>query len=76
MRELAVRTTQDGDTSLTVLVPRRMYANALGKLLHRETGEKMSRTLEQLPHIAVTILPFNASRAMRALESHHPPDMD
>ncbi|MFC8063756.1 APC family permease [Streptomyces sp. NPDC057293] len=76
MRGLAVRTTQDGDTSLTVLVPRRMYANALGKLLHRGTGEKMSRTLEQLPHVVVTILPFNASHAMRALERHHLPDMD
>ncbi|MEU8556440.1 APC family permease [Streptomyces anthocyanicus] len=76
MRELAVRTTQDGDTSLTVLVPRRMYANALGKLLHRGTGEKMSRALEQLPHVAVTILPFNASHAMQALERDHLPDMD
>ncbi|MBZ6134677.1 APC family permease [Streptomyces olivaceus] len=76
MRELAVRTTRDGDTSLTVLVPRRMYANALGKLLHRGTGEKMSKTLEQLPHVAVTILPFNASHAIRALRSGRPPDMD
>lgn len=76
MRELAVRTTQDGDTSLTVLVPRRMYANALGKLLHRGTGENMSRALEQLPHVAVTILPFNASHAMQALERDHLPDMD
>ncbi|MFE6767116.1 APC family permease [Streptomyces sp. NPDC057689] len=76
MRELAVRTTQDGETSLTVLVPRRLYANALGKLLHRGTGEKMSRTLEQLPHVAVTILPFNASHAMQALEAHHLPDVE
>ncbi|MFD8277492.1 APC family permease [Streptomyces flaveolus] len=76
MKELAVRTTQDGETSLTVLVPRRMYANALGKLLHRGTGETMARTLEQLPHVAVTILPFNASHAMRALESDHLPDLD
>ncbi|MFF7342156.1 APC family permease [Streptomyces sp. NPDC008163] len=76
MRELAVRTTQDGETSLTVLVPRRLYANALGKLLHRGTGEKMSRALEQLPHVAVTILPFNASHAMQALQSHLLPDTD
>jgi amino acid transporter len=76
MKELAVRTTQDGETSLTVLVPRRMYANALGKLLHRGTGETMARTLEQLPHVAVTILPFNASHAMQALESDHLPDLD
>lgn len=52
------------------------YANALGKLLHRGTGENMSRALEQLPHVAVTILPFNASHAMQALERDHLPDMD
>ncbi|MFF5725292.1 APC family permease [[Kitasatospora] papulosa] len=76
MRELAVRTTEDGETSLTVLVPRRMYANALGKLLHRGTGEKMARALGQLPHVAVTILPFDASRALRVLESGQAPPLD
>jgi amino acid transporter len=76
MRELAVRTTQDGRTSLTVLVPRRMYANALGKLLHRGTGETMARTLGPLPHVAVTILPFDVSRAVHALESGHRPELE
>ncbi|MEU6955877.1 APC family permease [Streptomyces sp. NPDC045714] len=76
MKELAVRTTQDGQSALTVLVPRRMYANALGKLLHRGTGETMARTLEQLPHVSVTILPFNASHAIRALEADRLPDLD
>ncbi|WP_199563954.1 MULTISPECIES: APC family permease [unclassified Streptomyces] len=76
MRELALRTTRDDDTSLTVLVPRRMYSNALGRLLHRGTGEKIARTLEHLPHIAVTILPFDVSHAMRTVESHRTPDPD
>ncbi|MER7552047.1 APC family permease [Streptomyces anulatus] len=76
MRELAVRTTQDGQSALTVLVPRRLYANALGKILHRGTGETMARTLEQLPHVSVTILPFNASHAIRALEADQLPDLD
>ncbi|MFJ8249619.1 APC family permease [Streptomyces sp. NPDC094466] len=76
MRELAVRTTQDGQSALTVLVPRRLYASALGKLLHRGTGEAMARTLEQLPHVSVTILPFNASHAIRALEADQLPDLD
>ncbi|MFD3978166.1 APC family permease [Streptomyces griseus] len=76
MKELAVRTTEDGRSALTVIVPRRMYANALGKLLHRGTGETMARTLEQLPHVSVTILPFNASHAIRALEADRLPDLD
>ncbi|MEU0136445.1 APC family permease [Streptomyces sp. NPDC006296] len=76
MRDLAVRSTEDGETSLTVLVPRRMYTNVLGKVLHRGTGEKMARALGRLPHVAVTILPFDASRALRVLESGQAPPLD
>ncbi|MFD8686818.1 APC family permease [Streptomyces sp. NPDC059651] len=68
MKELAHRTTEDGDTWLTVLVPRRTYSNPLGKMLHRGTGEKMAKTLAQLPHVVVTILPYDVSRELRALE--------
>jgi amino acid transporter len=68
MKELAFRTTEDGDTWLTVLVPRRTYSNPLGKLLHRGTGEKMAKSLAQLPHVVVTILPYDVSRELRALE--------
>ncbi|MEU8503659.1 APC family permease [Streptomyces brevispora] len=68
MKELASRSTEDGDTWLTVLVPRRTYRNALGKVLHRGTGEKMAKTLTQLPHVVVTILPFDVSRALSAME--------
>ncbi|MFB7556288.1 APC family permease [Streptomyces brevispora] len=68
MKELASRSTEDGDTWLTVLVPRRTYRNVLGKVLHRGTGEKMAKTLTQLPHVVVTILPFDVSRALSAME--------
>ncbi|MFD3490157.1 APC family permease [Streptomyces sp. NPDC058690] len=76
MKELATRTTADGETSLTVLVPRRLYSNALGKILHRGTGEAMAIALEQLPHVAVTILPFDVSRALRALAEGRSPQPD
>lgn len=68
MKQLAYRTTEDGETWLTVLVPRRTYSNALGKMLHRGTGEKMAKALTRLPHVVVTILPFDVSRELRALE--------
>ncbi|MCX5311398.1 APC family permease [Streptomyces sp. NBC_00154] len=76
MKELATRTTADGETSLTVLVPRRLYSNALGKILHRGTGEAMAIALEQLPHVAVTILPFDVSRALRTLAEGRAPQPD
>ncbi|MFF9650742.1 APC family permease [Streptomyces sp. NPDC014622] len=68
MLQLASRTTEDGQTWLTVLVPRRTYRNVLGKLLHRGTGEQMAKALARLPHVAVTILPFDVSWALRQLE--------
>ncbi|WP_230991986.1 APC family permease [Streptomyces endocoffeicus] len=66
--ELAARTTEDGRTALTLLVPRRTYASPLGKLLHRGTAESLAKTLERLPGVAVTILPFAVSLAARERE--------
>ncbi|MEU7137150.1 APC family permease [Streptomyces sp. NPDC046261] len=66
---LAARVTADGTTALTLLIPRRTYALPLGKLLHRDTGEQMAKTLEQLPNVAVTILPFDVATAIERLKA-------
>ncbi|MFI9625240.1 APC family permease [Streptomyces sp. NPDC052042] len=76
MMQLASRTTEDGNTWLTVLVPQRTYRGVLGKLLHRGTGEQMAKALGRLPHVAVTILPFDVSRALRELEEGQVPRAD
>ncbi|MDT3398676.1 APC family permease [Streptomyces sp. B1866] len=73
---LAARTTADGETALTLLVPRRTYRSPLGRLLHRGTAETMARTLEHLPEVAVTILPFDVTRAVRAVRSGRRPGPD
>ncbi|MEU8822085.1 APC family permease [Streptomyces sp. NPDC048636] len=65
--ELAARTTEDGRTALTLLVPRRTYSSSLGKLLHRGTAEALAKALEHLPGVAVTILPFDVGRAVRTM---------
>ncbi|MEV5509825.1 APC family permease [Streptomyces orinoci] len=67
--ELAARTTADGTTALTLLIPRRSYSTPLGRLLHRDTGEQMAKTLEQLPNVAVTILPFDVTAAVRRMRA-------
>ncbi|MFD9484605.1 APC family permease [Streptomyces sp. NPDC059991] len=76
MKELAARTTEDGRTWLTVLVPHRTYTGFLGRLLHRGTGEAMAKALEQLPSVAVTVLPFDVSRALRSLDAGREPQRD
>ncbi|MCC3776336.1 APC family permease [Streptomyces sp. UNOB3_S3] len=68
----AARTTADGTTALTLLIPRRTYSS-LGRLLHRGTAEEMARVLEQLPNVAVTILPFDVTSAMERVRAGHAP---
>lgn len=70
---LAARTTADGTTALTLLIPRRTYSSPLGLLLHRGTAEEMARVLGQLPNVAVTILPFDVTSAMERVREGHAP---
>ncbi|MFI1969442.1 DNA-binding protein [Streptomyces cinnamoneus] len=66
---LAARATADGTTALTLLIPRRTYRNPLGRLLHRGTAEEMAKVLEQLPNVAVTILPLDVTSAIERLRA-------
>ncbi len=66
---LAARVTAGGTTALTLLIPRRTYTLPMGRLLHRDTGERLAKTLEQLPNVAVTILPFDVATAIERLRA-------
>jgi amino acid transporter len=62
---LATRKTEDGETALTLLLPRRTYSPFFGRLLHRDTAEGIAKAVTHLRHVAVTILPFDVQRAIR-----------
>lgn len=70
--ELAARVTAGGDTALTLLLPRRTYAPILGRILHRGTEDAVARAVEDLPHVAVTILPFDVERAVETRAAREP----
>jgi amino acid transporter len=72
--DLAARVTHGGETALTLLVPRRTYAPFLGRILHRGTGDAMARTLEDLPNVAVTVLPFDVEKAVASMAAGRPPE--
>ncbi|MBV9023706.1 MAG: DNA-binding protein, partial [Streptomycetaceae bacterium] len=72
--DLAARVTHDGGTALTLLVPRRTYAPIFGLILHRGTGDAMARTLEDLPNVAVTVLPFDVEKAVASMAAGRPPE--
>ena len=49
----------DGDTEVTVLVPRIEYTRAWHRLLHDRTADSIAETLTDLPHCNVTIVPYH-----------------
>jgi amino acid transporter len=49
----------DGQTEVTVLVPRREYRRFWHRLLHDRTGDAIAKAVSQLPHANVTFVPYH-----------------
>ena len=60
--DYAVRMTAAPDVELTLLLPRRSYSGALGRILHDRTAEVISAPISQLPRVVATIIPFDVER--------------
>jgi amino acid transporter len=58
--ELAAEMASDGQTEVTVLMPRRSYAFGLGRILHDTVGESIAAAISRLDHVNATIVPFDA----------------
>jgi hypothetical protein len=58
--ELAAEIASDGQTEVTVLMPRRSYAFGLGRILHDTVGERIAAAISRLDHVNATIVPFDA----------------
>ena len=56
--ELAAETLVGGDTELTILLPRRAFGTAWGRLLHDRTADRIAAAVSELPHANATIVPF------------------
>jgi len=57
--ELGAGLTANGDTEVTVLIPRVEHARSWHKLLHDRTSNAIARPLADLPHINVTFVPYH-----------------
>ncbi len=57
--EVVADATADGQTEVSVLVPRRMYRRAWHKLLHDRTADSIARVVSRLPHANVTFVPYH-----------------
>ena len=63
--ELAAQVTSDGDTELTVLLPRRGFAAGWRRLLHDRSADRIAAAVGHLPHVNATIVPFQLSGGWR-----------
>jgi amino acid transporter len=57
------------DTTVTVLLPRRMYSALAGRLLHDRTADMLARVISRVPGASAQILAYDVgSRVARALQ--------
>jgi len=50
---------EDGQTEVTVLVPRRVYTRFWHRLLHDRTSERIAEAVSLMPHANATIVPYH-----------------
>lgn len=58
----AVAADLDGQTEVTVLIPRREYTRVWHRLLHDRTADAIAKAVGQLPHANVTFVPYHLGR--------------
>jgi amino acid transporter len=57
--EVVAEALGDGQTEVSVLVPRREYRRAWHRLLHDRTSDSIARAIARLPHANVTFVPYH-----------------
>ena len=73
--ELVAGAVANGDTEVSVLLPRRQYTHLWHRFLHDRTANGITEALSVLPHSNVTIVPYHlgahaASPSLSARASH------
>ena len=61
--ELVAETAADGETEVTVLLPRRVYNGSARWLMHDRTSERIAGLVSEIPNASATIIPFRVGRA-------------
>ncbi|HEV2368473.1 MAG TPA: OB-fold nucleic acid binding domain-containing protein, partial [Acidimicrobiales bacterium] len=56
--KLAADSAADGQTEVSMLLPRRSYRGIWGRILHDQTADRIVDAVGQLPHVNATIVPF------------------
>jgi hypothetical protein len=57
--ELVATAVADGETEVSVLIPRRQYTHFWHRFLHDRTADDITKALGAIPHCNVTIVPYH-----------------
>jgi amino acid transporter len=63
--ELVAEAASDGETEVTVLLPRRISDTPLRRVLHDRTSERIAGLVGEIPNASATIIPFMLGRRRR-----------
>jgi len=55
----------DGETEVSMLLPRRSYGKTWRRILHDQTADRIVEIVSQLPHVNATIIPFHVAGELR-----------
>ena len=63
--ELVAEIASDGQTEVSVLLPRRGFEGLLGRVLHDRTGDRIAAVVSQVPNVSATIVPYPLGKRRR-----------
>ncbi len=67
--ELAAEALAQGDTELSILLPRRGFTTGWRRILHDRTADRIAAAVSNLPHANATIVPFQLTGATPRLKT-------
>jgi amino acid transporter len=73
--ELVAELASDGQTEVSVLLPRRVFGGPFSRVLHDRTSERISGLVSQIPNASATIIPFFVGRRRRKMVEGWPDEL-
>ena len=68
--ELVAEAAADGQTEVTILIPRREYRSAWHRLLHDRTADSIAKAIGDVPHANVTFVPYHLTESSQGQHIH------
>ena len=62
--ELAAEAAADGQTEVTILLPRRGFTGGWRRLLHDRSADRIAAAVSILEHVSATIVPYQLSKGL------------